>query len=304
MEVEVFVTLPAYADHLEEVAAHELVSAARFNTVLPVREPLPEFLRSWAARVAPRPVWIDLKCRQLRITASAYVPYSYLDISHKIRVRTPVEATFCGGAFRATVRALENGGDRLIVDDVSPVPLGAGMSLAIADPSLVIEGYLTDRDRAFVAAAREVGIHDYMLSYVEQESDLTDLLALDPEARIIAKIESRKGLEFVRDGWPRHADRVRLMAARGDLFHELERPHQVLNATKRIVRADPRAIAASRLLSGMKRSRVPEHAELADLGYLLELGYRTVMLGDELCHDRAALLGALAVLAATAADYE
>lgn len=300
--MEVFVTLPAYADHVAEAAALEVVSAVRFNTVLPVREPLPEFLRAYRAKVG-KPLWIDLKCRQLRIMASAYVPYSYLDISHKIRVRTPVEATFCGGAFRAIVRSVENG-DRLIIDEVSPVPLGSGMSLSIDDPSLEIEGYLTDRDRAFVAAAVEVGLHDYMLSYVEQESDLTELLALDPQARIIAKIESRKGLEFVSNVYPRLAERVRLMAARGDLYHELLRPHEILNATKQILRADPRAVAASRLLSSMKKSRVPECAELGDLGYLLELGYGSLMLGDEICFDRQALLGALAVLAAVAADYE
>src|SRR5256885_15258376 len=60
---------------------------------------------------------------------------------YKPRVEPPVEAPFGRGAFPAIVRAIENG-DRLIIDEVSPVPLGAGMSLSIADPTLEIEGYL------------------------------------------------------------------------------------------------------------------------------------------------------------------
>ena len=300
--MDVILTLPAYADHVAEAAAVDVVSGVRFNTVLPVREKLVDFLRAYAAKIEPKRLWIDLKCRQLRIVSSAYVPYSTIDISHKIRVKTPVEATFCAGAFTATIRSIENG-SRLIIDEVSPVPLGSGMSLSIADPGLVIEGYLTERDESFIAAAKKAGIHDYVLSYVEQESDVKDLLALDPKAQILAKIESRKGLEFVDRVYPKLKGRVRLMAARGDLYHELERPHQILNATRQIIRADASAVGASRLLSSMKKSRVPESAELGDLGYLLELGYRTVMLGDELCFDRKALMGAIAVLRAVAADY-
>jgi len=299
--MDVIVTLPAYADYVEDIASRDIVSAVRFNTVLPVREPLRDFLRAYAARVAPKKLWIDLKCRQLRIVHSAYVPYSYLEISHKIRVRTPVEATFCAGTFTAIIKTVENG-NRLIIEEVSPVPLGSGMSLAISDPSLVIEGYLTDRDKAYVEAARAVGIHDYLLSYVEQEGDVTDLLALDPEARIVAKIESKKGLDFVAGAWPKYRDRVRLMCARGDLYHELDRPHQVLSATKRIVKADAAAVAASRLLSSMKKSRVPDCPDLGDFGYLIEVGYRSFMLGDELCFSRDALVGALSLIQATAAD--
>jgi pyruvate kinase len=296
--VEVIVTLPAYGEHIEEVASHELVSAVRLNTVLPVREPLPEFLRAYARRIGGKPLWIDLKARQLRVVHSAYVPYTFLEVSHRISVRTPVEISLCGGQFTATLREVVDG-NRLLIEEISPVPLGSGMSLSIADPSLVIEGYLTARDRAFVAAAREVGLHDYLLSYVESDGDVAELGELDPEARVVAKIESRQGLRFVEAG---HG-RVRLMAARGDLFHELERPHQILGAQKAIVEADPTAVAASRILTSMKRARVPDCADLSDVGYLLELGYRALLLDDTLCFDRRALLGALAVLEAIARDY-
>lgn len=299
--MEVFVTLPARADYVEEVAALDIVSAVRFNTVLPVTEPLSDFLRRYAQRIAPKPLWIDLKGRQLRIMHSAYIPYSYLEISHSISVDTPVEASFCSGQFTATVTDVQ-GGNRLLIDEVSPVPLGSGMSLSIAHPSLRIHGYLTQRDRAYVAAARQVGIHNFMLSYVEQASDLADLRALDPEANIIAKVESETGMAFTT-GTAISDDRVRLMAARGDLFNELERPHHILNATKRIVRADPNAIAASRFLSSTRRSGVPSCSDLSDLGYVLELGYRAIMLGDELCFDRRTLLTVLNVLDAVFSEY-
>ncbi len=300
--MQAIVTLPAYADYIAAVAARPVVGAVRFNTVLPVREPLDEFLADFARKVAPRELWLDLKCRQLRITQSTYVPYHQVEISHPIQVRTPVRASFCSGEFSAMVKRVDNG-TTLVIEEISPVPLGSGMSLSIDDPSLRIDGYLTARDREFIAAARSVGLHRYMLSYVEQESDLEDVLALDPEARIVAKIESRKGLDFVTRVWPAWQGKVRLMAARGDLYNELEWPHQILRATRAIVRADPTAIAASRIFSSMRKSRVPQCQELGDVGFLLELGYRTLMLGDEICFQRESLLSALTLMEALDRDY-
>lgn len=300
--MDVIVTLPAYADYVEQVVARPIVSAVRFNTVLPVREGLEEFLEAFQRRVAPKDLWVDLKCRQLRVTRSAYVPYDYLDISHAIRVKTPTKVTFCSGEFSATIREVV-GGTRLIIEDVPPLPLGSGMSLSIPDPSLEIEGYMTEADKAFVRAANCVGIHRFMLSYVEGEQDLLDLLEMDPKAKIVAKIESAKGLEFVEGVYPRYRSKVRLMAARGDLFNELGWPHEILRATKTIVARDRKAVGASRIFSSMRKARAPQCAELGDVGFLLEAGYKTLMLGDEVCFQKESVLSALAVLEAVERDY-
>ncbi|MEW6365338.1 MAG: pyruvate kinase [Acidobacteriota bacterium] len=300
--MKAIITLPAYADYIEKAASQDIVCAVRFNTVLPVREKLDDFLPAFAEKVAPKELWVDLKCRQLRVVNSAYVPYYYLDISHRISVNTPTEASFCSGEFSAMIRKVENG-NRLVIEEISPVPLGSGMSLSIADPSLKIEGYLTGRDKEYVEAAAKAGLHNFMLSYVEQESDIQDLLALDPNARIIAKIESKKGLDFVEKIYPKYKRTVRLMAARGDLYNELERPHQILRATKQIIACDKRAIAASRIFSSMRKSRVPQSQEVGDVGFLYELGYQTLMFGDEICFQREALFSALNLLDAIDRDY-
>ncbi len=300
--MEAIITLPAYADYIEQAANYDIVSAVRLNTVLPIREKLEDFLQSLMDKIKPKELWIDLKCRQLRIVNSSYVPYYYLDISHKIKVKTPVEVTFSAGEFSAIIKKIENG-DRLIIEEISPIPLGSGMSLSIADPNLQIEGYLTQRDKDYIAAAKKMGLHNFILSYVEQESDIKDVLSLDPKAKIIAKIESKKGLEFVDKVYPKYKNKVRLMAARGDLYNELDKPHEILNAVKKIINTDKNAIAASRIFPSMKKARVPECQDLGDVGYLLEIGYKTLMFGDVLCFKKESLFSALNLLEAVKEDY-
>jgi pyruvate kinase len=135
-----------------------------------------------------------------------------------------------------------------------------------------------------------------MLSFVETSKDLEDVLALDPEAELLAKIESKRGLEWVRREYARYEGHVRLMAARGDLYLELDEPGDMLDALRAIVEADPEAVAASRILSSMRASSKPACEEVCDLGLLAELGYRSVLLGDELSFQEKTLLGALAAL--------
>ena len=60
---------------------------------------------------------------------------------------------------------------------------------------------------------------------------------------------------------------------------------------------------ANRILSGMRKSRTPSCAELGDVGFLLELGYRSLLLGDEICFHADALFSALAVLESIERDY-
>ena len=90
----------------------------------------------------------------------------------------------------------------------------------IPDPSLEVEGFLTPTDRAYLEAMDELGLRDVMLSFVESPDDLEALRGIKPDARVVAKVESRKGLEVLD---PLVSGGARLMAARGDLFVELRR---------------------------------------------------------------------------------
>ncbi len=288
------ITVPPYAAYLEKAAASPVVCGVRLNTVMPVAHDLALVVGRLRDRAAPRELWVDLKCRQLRVASAAYVPYHHVELSHEIEVRTPVQALLNGGEVVATVGRVE--GNRLYLEDVPPVPLGAGMSVNILDPSLRVKGYLTHRDREYVAAARSAGAHNYMLSYVEQSSDVEELLALDPLANVLAKIESEKGLAWVAKEYPAYAGRVRLLAARGDLYLELHEPGRILDALRVIVRADSRAVAASRILSSLRRETRPTCEEVSDVALLASLGYRTLLLGDELSFQEKTLLRAVSTL--------
>lgn len=293
MIVRALVTVPPYADYLEEVAGHPLVEGLRLNTVMPLKESPREVL----ARLSTlgKPLWVDLKGRQLRVVGAAIPPYTEVRLSHRIRVDTPVDAYFSDGRERVRVSAVD--GDRLILADGPRRLVGPGESVNVVDRSLLIEGTLTATDHAYLSAMKELGLTRVMLSYVEQASDVEEVRRLLPEAELVLKIETERGLGFSR----RHGSSLgRLAAARGDLYVEVLRPHRIVGALRDILAADPRAIVASRLFESLAEHPVPASADVGDAAFLLALGYRTFLLGDAVCLRRDSTVAALHLLEALA----
>jgi hypothetical protein len=288
--VQAIVTVPPHARFVAEVARHPLVSGLRLNTVMPVAGALEETLERLAGH--GKTLFVDLKGRQLRVKEAAVPPYTELRLTHRLKVDTPTRAYFSSGRESALVLAVD--GDRLILEDGPRRVVGPGESVNIPDPSLEVEGVLTTTDELYVRAARALGLHDYMLSFVESPEDLSPLLALDPDARIVCKVESRKGLACARE----HA-LPRLMTARGDLYVELA-PHELPTAMKEILARDRRAILASRLFSSLASELEPEAQDVTDAAFALALGYETLMLGDEVCLRRESVISALNLLEALA----
>ncbi len=296
MKVQAIVTAPPYAPYLDDVAQHPLVCGLRLNTVMPLREGPAEALERLGD--LGQPLWVDLKGRQLRVVGAAIPPYTEVRLSHPIHVRTPVDAYFSDGNERVRVAAVD--GDRLILEDGPRRLVGPGESVNIVHPTLRIEGTLTETDRAYLAAMREVGLKRVMLSYVESTADVEEVRALLPGAEVILKIETQKGLAYAR----RHkAAQGRLMAARGDLYVEVLRPHRVVSALRDIIHADPAAIVASRLFESLAHVPVPVSADIGDVAFLLALGYRTFMFGDHVCLRRDTVLEALNLLEAVAGEF-
>lgn len=294
------VTIPPYAPYIREVARHPVVSGLRLNTVMPVKEPLEDLLKRLRDEADGKPVWIDLKGRQLRVRGYASTPFTEVKLSHQIEVKTPVTAYFGNGRERATIAAVD--GDRLLFLDGPRRVIGPGESINIPDPSLVIHGGLTRTDKDYIQAAQKAGMHDYMLSFVEDAADVEEVRKRDPKATVVAKIESEKGLRYVREAYAAPGA-PRLMAARGDLYIEVERPHHILDALETIVRTDPDAIVASRVFASLAEDPVPDSADITDAAYLIKSGYKTLMLGDEVCLRRESVLGALNLLEAIVEQY-
>jgi pyruvate kinase len=295
VNVSVLVTVPPYATFLDEVARHPLVSGFRLNTVMPLRSGPAEAIER--LRAFGQPLWIDLKGRQLRVVGAAVPPYTEVHLSHRIRVRTPVDAFFSDG--RECVRVMAVDGDRLILEDGPRRLVGPGESVNIVHPTLEIEGTLTGTDRAYLAAMAELGLKQVMLSYVESPADVEEVQRLLPGAEIVCKIETQRGLAFAQ----KHgASLGRLMAARGDLYVEVLRPHRIVGALRDIVAADPQAVVASRIFESLAHDPVPESADIGDVAFLLALGYRTFLLGDAVCLRRDSVLEALNLLRAVAGE--
>jgi pyruvate kinase len=296
LDVRAIVTAPPYATFLDEVARHPLVCGLRLNTVMPVRGGPAEALDRLGAH--NQPLWVDLKGRQLRVIGAAVPPYTEVRLSHRIRVQTPVEAFFSDGD--ECVRVVAVDGDRLILEDGPRRLVGPGESVNIVHPSLQIEGTLTEMDRAYLTAMAERGLRRVMISYVESPADVEEVRDLLPGAETMLKIETQRGLAYARQHGASHG---RLVAARGDLYVEVLRPHRIVGALRTIIEADPEAVVASRVFDSLAFQAVPASADIGDVAFLLSLGYRTFLLGDAVCLHRDSVLEALNLLEAVAGEF-
>jgi pyruvate kinase len=297
MPVQAIVTAPPYATFLGEVARHPLVSGLRLNTVMPLKEGPEEALERLSK--FGRPIWVDLKGRQLRVVGAEIPPYTEVMLSHPIEVDTPTDAFFSDGREHVRVAAVD--GRRLILEDGPRRLIGPGESVNIPHPSLKIHGTLTETDKAYLAAMKALGMTKVMVSYVESAEDVAEVKALLPGAEVVLKIETLSGLAFARKYGAEHG---RLMAARGDLFVEVIRPHKVISALKTIITADSQAMVASRLFDSLAYQPIPDNADISDAAFLLSLGYRTFMFGDRICFQRDSIMEALNLLSAVAGEVD
>ena len=244
MQIGAIITAPPYADFLDVAVQHPLVTGLRLNTVMPLKHGPAEAIERLSG--LGKPLWVDLKGRQLRVAEAAIPPYTEVRLSHRIKVETPVDAYFNDGRELARLAAVD--GDRLILADGPQRLIGPGESVNIMHPSLEIEGYLTETDTAYLQAMKAAGLNKVMLSYVEGPEDIAVVRQILPDAEMILKIETQKGLDFARQ----HGSKFgQLMAARGDLYVEVIQPHRIIGALRTIIAADPKAGVASRIFDSL-----------------------------------------------------
>ncbi len=337
--MQIICTIPPYAPFIKDVIAHPSVSGVRINTVMPVKESLEDMLTRIKGLAGGKDIWIDLKCRQIRTSHGSNFykapplpeperpreynifgrtfrletshpkahgdlvtpPWASIKLTHKIKLDTskgPVKCWFQDGYDVAEIVEVVNG-DTLIMLNGPKRVVGGGESINILHPSLEIEGFFTEYDLRYIEAGRKAGVHNYMLSFVEQDSDIGEMLALDPAAKILAKVETMKGIEWCRNSYHKHRSRnVRLMAARGDLYVEVGRPDKILRALKKIIDSDSGAVMASRILTSLRENPRPICPDITDIAAMWQMGYKTFMIGDDICFDEDTVLLALDMLAA------
>lgn len=285
-------TLPS-ADHMAQatrIATHPLVGGVRYNAGIRCslgqdRSGVEATLRRIQKLVsdAGRLLWVDLKGRQLRITKWADPSFGDIILNREIEVDLPATIFFRGNEW-STLTAID--GNRIFVDPNPEHALGAGQAVNVIGSNLSILGdYLTETDKIWIEAANALGIHQFMLSFVEQKSDVQEVLAIDPLAQLVLKIESTHGLEFVRSA-PEGAFKThRLMAARDDgMINIGENKAEYLKAMQLLIEKDPKAIAASHILTSIERNGYLGLTDLSDIRLLQLMGYKDFMLSDGVSH--------------------
>jgi hypothetical protein len=290
-----YATLPApHLQQMRVVAKEPLIDGVRFNIGAKTPFSPMETLQRITSAIGSKEFWIDLKGRQPRVIRWGDPTYGDIIINHNISVDLPAEVVI---RHDRTTQIVAVKGNRIFVDPQTMYAVGEGQALNIHGNNLVIEGYFTEDDIQFAKAAQDLGIHRYMLSYVERASDISDMIALDPQAKIIAKIETLEGLKFVRDIYPSFNGSVRLMAAMDDLYLNIGTDETaMIQALESIIDADPGAIAASRLFLSLEGGEKPSLPDLAFYCFLESIGYESFMLSDNLCKNHEAFARTIAAI--------
>lgn len=249
-DIDLLVTLWPSFPHFRRFACDPGIAGVRLNSAMIDPAELDRELAIVARSSAAAPVFYDVKGRQPRVVE--VVPNKdrlELRLNHPVEVRTPSTVIFKGGSDHAVLDHLEEGGRRLVFRGGPRFKVKPGESLYLRDPGLRIKGDLfTPQEVAKVEKVRAAGLRRYFLSYVEEQRDIDQFLELvGPDCEVWLKIESERGLRFVAKSF-RKADNLVLVAARGDLYVELDRPHLMAQALQLIISKDPHACAASRIL--------------------------------------------------------
>jgi pyruvate kinase len=167
---------------------------------------------------------------------------------------------------------------------------------------------LTEKDRADLAFALDLGVDYIALSFVQHAGDVAEARILIGErAGIISKIEKPSALEDIAE-IVELSDAV--MVARGDLGVELP-PEMVPIAQRKIVRAARAAgkpvIVATHMLESMVDAPTPTRAEASDVATAVYQGADAVMLSAESAvgrHPQSAVAIMDRIIRAVEADEE
>ena len=142
---------------------------------------------------------------------------------------------------------------------------------------------ITDRDRAGLARALDLGVDLVAQSFVRSGADLVALRALmgEREIPLVAKIETRPAVDDIRSVLE-HADA--LMVARGDLGVELPL-EEIPILQKELIGAARSAgkpvIVATQMLESMVQAPRPTRAEATDVANAVLDGADAIMLSGE-----------------------
>lgn len=306
MDTELSVTLWPSFPHFKRFAYDPRVTGIRLNSAMMSNPELDKELELVKAMPGTNPLFFDIKGRQLRVTE--VIPnkdHLDLHLNHPIECRQGVVVLFKAGADYAILDHLEDGGQRMVFKGGPHYKVKEGESLHIRDKSLKVKGdQFTEQELVKIEKVKAAGFTKYFLSYVENQADVDQFRELvGKDSEVWLKIENIPGMHYAISKFQKQ-DNLTLVAARGDLFVELEKPHHMIDALRALIDVDPMACVGSRILLSVIESPVPSCADLCEIAWLHEIGYRRMMLCDELCLKENLLASAVGVFDAVKKDLD
>ena len=305
-DVTFHVTLWPAFPHFKRFADDARVQGIRLNSAMMKASEIDEEfkVRSKAASV---PLWFDIKGMQMRIKeliCGMDCDHLELRLNRPIEVKTPCIVNFKAGEDAAELIEVRDGGTHLIFKGGPAYEVRVGESIHIRHPTLKVGGpVFLDYEIEKIAKIVSLGFTRYYLSYVYDQRHVDEFRNLiGKDANLILKIENREALDWVANKYKPQPN-TNLMAARGDLFVEVEYPHNILNACKLVVEKDPDAFVGSRMLLSCVTQSTPSCADFSDLAWLYDIGYRNFLLCDELCLKEDLLGRAVNVFHAFKREY-
>ena len=306
LDVNLSVTLWPSFPHFPRFAHDKRISSIRLNSAMMNMVELDEELTKLAKWQLQMPLYYDIKGRQLRVTEWIKND-NYLDIrlNHAIQVDTPTPVLFKAGADVALLHEVSEDGKRLKFLGGPKYLVKEGESLHIRDESLKVFGdQFTPIELEKIHKVRDAGFKHWFLSYVQTQQDVDEFRKLvGDDVEVMLKIEDKRGLDYVKHTFVKTPN-TRLCLARGDMYVELERPHEILNATRLLIQKDPDALCGSRLLLSTITDPVPSCADWNELAWIADIGYKNMMLCDELCLKEELLARAVNAFQAFKESYE
>jgi len=279
----------SFSDELIDlIIRHPRVSAVRFNTGVSSPNTSYETLSQLKVRTT-KPIWIDLKCRQLRVINWCTPYYGEVELNHNIEVELPAEIYFRGVGW-TDIKAVKN--NKVYLKHPPQQAIGKGQSVNISSNFMQIKGYFTEDDLKYIAAAQSLRMKHFMLSFYEGEDDLRifkNQLKDVEGVNVGLKIESQKGVEALNDYFP--SEGTTLVVARDDMFTNLkENPIPILSLYEKCIELDKNSIVASGFFSGLENKGICV-SDISDIHLLHLMGYKNFMFSDGIClrHFREAV---------------
>ncbi len=287
----------------EKILSHPLIGAVRYNTGgdSPYKpKQILDILKPMADRHG-KSFYVDLEGRQVRVARWSPQSSGVAVLNRDFTIELPALIHFRRAGWFDVIGAKPE--ERKIFFKPRRTKdeyyLGESQSVNIVAKKFEVKRYLGGLDFEYIAVSVKLGISTFMLSFVEGFEDRVEFYKsyyrngsnrglLSP--KLVLKIESQKGIEFV--SWLPDAlsEEFQLMAARDDLFLSfVNNRAEFLDAVRLIVKKDPKAILASRIMSGLESQGELTIGDLADLALMKRFGYRNFMLSDGMadCFDSA-----------------